>query len=1634
MQLYGLEKIRIFQNFYFEQNGVKISYREAVHLFYQMDNDTRSEFEEYYKDETGYEIISSSGYNFDVNIPEPTVVGKKNARKKVKQEDGSIKWVNVENGANIWSQYSSAVSQNAIQTKYTIEGFMKEQGMVLDPKWAGFSAEEIMQMVNDGVNVPQEVVDIANTILQSSGVNLTDAEVNDDTTEKEPFLELVPKAVKHIEDCNETQEVISEEIFDLLPEKQKCEDILNGKLKEQKQSLKEYKDIVTEWKSLKDKINNGEILSDKEHKRYAELSKMLGASKEIDTDVDVKKIASSLNEINILALLGEQLADKTIEIGETLEDYTSETNYKQTSKEVSAVVGPFFTFIAMAHGKYIAEEAVKVGNETKAYTEETANSINNIAEALDIEDRISTIDEEGNIVEPEAPENDTQQNEQQSEQKSEEEFENKFFFVTDAEVLRYIKEAREINSELYKQIEIALEQIKIAKQDVKFAKIANKIITKIVNEFLAQEKIRQHKIEKEEDKKKDAERKAEQAKSKIEEAQIKITDTEAEIQELKTNKKVNEKYGSANSSEIDAEIEEKEGIIAEQEIIIDEQTPIVEAQNEIIEVHNKKITQIQLESKKEKEKVKQKTIREKSAIDKATKVENNSLKINTEYQERDLPKHNDRMDFINRAGLSLMEIGTGEIAIGSYLVYIGHSLLPNIFTHILGLELISLGSMFIVKGCISVGIGATACVVSDDESLIDEAQETTNTAGKNINNALTNLNGVNNKLATVIEEYSTEDTDEQASGMKGADDLDNGDDEGDTDNNNGTNPSEGDGNNLNLIGTGLTLQSVPQVTSSLQQTPAMTAAPVVENPETTEPPSGNTIPVSESPEASQRNSNAVDSNQDTPTNPQNTNPPASNGFELGNTTAQPVNNSAQRVSFGGSSSSSRTKYDESCDSGPVKDQQEQVTDDADEKLDKIDSETKDDAKDSESIEKDAKKDKKQLEKETKKLIKQLKKDEKKINKMTKESIKAAKKQEEILNQYALITAENERLMAEDEARQNANAAMGVPQNNGDQNGQNEQNGQNGVLASNSFSMNEQPNNNAKLEENSQKITTLSGEYKICTRTITTNQKAIKQLQKTTKNKQKKFNKKTKILNKKIKEEEKAENEKQKRLNTQLAVVGVQENIFSLTSAIGQIWNIIATGELSNPFTAIKGAADLTVATLLVTIGTIGSLACQVTKSIINLANGNLMGALMGLGTAAVSIATSFIPGANQAVNTVLGCVSQGLNVVSTSAELVNNVRTLQGKEAIGALSMVSTIAGTASAVTNMASSLGNLGNMGTFGKIATIASAVGTTISSTSQIMSEFGVGGKATQILGTIGGAVQMGASIMQMADGFKNSNKANKSENSENTNEGQNSEQNTKSNNNKAKVKNGKLVNSKGEEVKLPEGCKIEDGKVIDKNGNEVKVNNEGKIVQTKKQSENSQKTKETPEEKKMRKEQEKLEKQEKAQQKQQEKEQHKQELEDARKAKQQKKTEAKQAPDKQSQKNMKEQGASLEFASYNEEALKAEIQKANQAGDTNRAKQLENELQNRTKYQNQIGLIKENNQAKQDKISNIFNIAGQAASAVMSAFASTQGSENSATKRKYAAPGTLTKRTKEIMKKNKKFRERRVQSLSRSQRYYA
>ena len=188
--------------------------------------------------------------------------------------------------------------------------------------------------------------------------------------------------------------------------------------------------------------------------------------------------------------------------------------------------------------------------------------------------------------------------------------------------------------------------------------------------------------------------------------------------------------------------------------------------------------------------------------------------------------------------------------------------------------------------------------------------------------------------------------------------------------------------------------------------------------------------------------------------------------------------------------------------------------------------------------------------------------------------------------------------------------------------------------------------------------------------------------------------------------------------------------------------------------------------VMVTIGEYGVLSCGLTKGVINIANGNLTAGLMSIGQSALSVVTG---GTNmqQGAGSVLQAVSAGLNVVSSSASLVNNVRAIEGKEANGVFSKISTIAGVASSLTSSAASLQDLGKNGasTFGKSMKIAGAVGSAATSASQLMTEFGGESNLANILGMVGGAVSTVAALGMVADKkFGNASEKNK-ENQEKT-----------------------------------------------------------------------------------------------------------------------------------------------------------------------------------------------------------------------------------------------------------------------------
>lgn len=1537
MQVESLpNKFKIFQDYYLYVNGEIISYSEALRLYSQLDSDAMLDFEKFYKDETGYEIITPNGYGLDYSGKleadengNLVVKGTKNLSSKkstkVKQADGSIKWEKTKTTANVYATGASALKSNSINIKYTIEAYAKKSGKILDPQWSGYSAEEIISMFEDGVDIPQDIVDLANSILQTTGTNVEGSndpaeEGDDETTEKEPYLDLIPKAKKKIEKCNDTNNKISDKINDLLPEKQRQEKNFKKKVENQKKSLDEYESQLREWRTLQNKVNNGEALSDSEAKRYAQITGMLeDKNNKDDMQFDKNEIARSLNDINILAVLGEKLAEETIEIGDTLADYTSQTNYKMTSQTVSHEIGFIGTIMAMAQGKNLAKEANKVGNETKEYSTDTTHSVSDIAEILGVQNSVLSSSElqnaegdapvaETNTQEADTPASDkpedTVENENEYNPKAEEETkdpsttEAEDFIINDENVKELIKEGGHIHSDLTKQTVKAIRNNNDAIGDKKFAKYANYKIKRIIKRYQDEEAKREEEIAK-------LEQENKEAKDKLE----KLTGKSGDELDKEINGQNNKNSDDQNGM---SESDKKE----------------VENLKSSIQTNNQRIGELKEAAQSSIDEFKNKTNKEKSRISSAVPSENQNLEANTEYKEKEIPQDKEALNFTDKSGETLTKMGKYRVIVG--------------LKQIASLQF-KKGFKNFTKGSISTAIGFSAQIVGSlpTPKIADKA---TTRAIRNETSAIEGLNQADAMISSITGEETTQstyDSNKQAEQDQTAGNTE----EGAQDTADGTDV------------TGTTSQ--PEATTA----PATQSAPAQQttSAKTTESTSEGSVTGAATPIAKIKTSEIQSS---------------TNSVEKAVSKAQPTVSSNNKTETPEekevNTAASATTSTSSKKSGSKK---EEMTDDkAQDTVDKAKNSAKDSSKDSENVKKDTDKTTKELEKETKKLTKQLKKDEKEIIKMTKESERAAKKQEEMVAEYEAIVAENEQLTTEDMDAQRQAQIQGQSSNTVAQ--ADTQSAQQATTTGSTATQGNatQTPNADKIASNDARLNEIGVSFEASGRVITRNRTKIIKLQKSTKVTQKKVTKKTKVIDKKNKEAEKKEQDKQKKLAKQLGAVGIAENQFSITLSTGTIL-------LLSPWTHAVGQ-------VMVTIGTYGVAACGVTKGVINLANGNLTAALMSIGQAAITVASSQV-GVGSAAGGVLGAVTSGLNVVASSADMVNNIRAVQGKEASGVFSKISAIAGAASAITSAASTLGSLGQSGTFGQIAKIGSVVGSAMSSTSQLMTSFGSDSKFASVLGAVGGAISMAASIGMLAD-----NKMNKA--SEKNEENKETKEKTESTENNNDTNSKDKTDSKSNKTES-EKTKEEQKKETEESKAKAEIQ---KAEQTIKTEENKDLT----------------DKNSKTTAKQEEKEKTpKEQLKEAKEAREDQKTKAEESNlDKDAKKNMTENGASKEYADISDEELAERLEFAQEMDDKNAADKFSAELKKRGDYKDKMALISEHNAETKEKV---IDAVGKTIQGVTSVMNMNNGKQQDQKKQKKYIPANYTKRMKEIIKKNRK-----------------
>ena len=250
---------------------------------------------------------------------------------------------------------------------------------IQNPQWAGYSYEEIIQMENNGVKIPQDVLLWAHAQQESDITSyevVTSTGENDDNASTEELSgdfdinSLQKKAKENIAKSEKAQEDIQQTVEEYNQNKEKAIQLKNEKEKALKNSISEITKLTNEWKKLDQKAKSG-TLSEAERSRYEELSKTLGNETNKNTSFDNNELDELLKSMNLLETKATEdlvIADETVQSGRELSKYNKNYHQMQQTHILNNMIlsgdsGLLSNTIFGSSSTYIQELAIRTGND-----------------------------------------------------------------------------------------------------------------------------------------------------------------------------------------------------------------------------------------------------------------------------------------------------------------------------------------------------------------------------------------------------------------------------------------------------------------------------------------------------------------------------------------------------------------------------------------------------------------------------------------------------------------------------------------------------------------------------------------------------------------------------------------------------------------------------------------------------------------------------------------------------------------------------------------------------------------------------------------------------------------------------------------------------------------------------------------------------------------------------------------------------------------------------------------------------------------------------------------------------------------------------------------------------------------------
>lgn len=292
------------------------------------------------------------------------------------------------------------------------EAVFNKLGQPLDPQWSQFTYEEILEMEDNGVKIPEEFLEWAHSMQSENTVEyeLDTGDVIEDNDADGLRADIgdagnmgLKNVAKVFAKQTKTQEdQINQAITEFEPLSANLDSVKSEADSVQNNTMKKIQNMMSEWQVLDTKAKRGEALSEDEKARYAQLG--LTMNNEVKSSVvqienltvDFDKIAKEMTATSKLAKVAQDYATDTSYIGGLIANYEAKHKSASTGKNqfiFDGTVGVVDLLKSNAVGRNLAMTSITSGNKLKTVSFDADKSIKTITNQMST---ISTNTSRGN--------------------------------------------------------------------------------------------------------------------------------------------------------------------------------------------------------------------------------------------------------------------------------------------------------------------------------------------------------------------------------------------------------------------------------------------------------------------------------------------------------------------------------------------------------------------------------------------------------------------------------------------------------------------------------------------------------------------------------------------------------------------------------------------------------------------------------------------------------------------------------------------------------------------------------------------------------------------------------------------------------------------------------------------------------------------------------------------------------------------------------------------------------------------------------------------------------------------------------------------------------------------------------------